>query len=147
MREIPLDPDPYFGPLLVTVLYFLLYYALVINTARVKAALDREYKARGEKFDRYFGQDRQMLAADRMQLNMLEQMGPFVALLWLNAVFVGSFGATIAGGIYVAARALYPVVMGNKLGRGIHGLILVSTVPGYLVILYLCGALLYRMFG
>jgi hypothetical protein len=140
----PLPVAPFTGPLLVTVLYFLLYYALVINVARVKGGLDREYRARDEKFDRYFSQDRRMLAADRMHLNMLEQMGPFVVLLWLHAVFVGPLGATVAGGIYVAARALYPLLMGATLGRGIPNLILVSTAPNYLVIVYFAGSLVLR---
>jgi uncharacterized MAPEG superfamily protein len=142
-----LDPHVYIGPLAVTLGYVLLYYVFQINVARVKFKLARDHAARGEKFDRYFGQDRHMLAADRSQLNMLEHMPPFLALLWLNAVFVSPSSATIAGGIYLASRVVYPLVMGARLGRGVRGLIALSTAPGYLVLVWFSGALLYVMFG
>jgi hypothetical protein len=131
----------YAGPVIVTVLYVLVYYGFQIHQARVKLRLAAEYAARGEKFDRYFTQDRQMLAADRYQLNMLEHMPPFLSLLWLHAVFVSPLGSTIGGGIYLAARLVYPLLMGRRLGRGIRETILFATVPGYLVILYFAGAL------
>lgn len=140
-----LDLSAQTGPVIVTLLYIFVYYGTQINILRVKTALEREAKARGEKFDRYFGQDRTLLAADRMQLNMLEHMPPFLALLWLNAVFVGPMGATVAGGIYVASRASYPLLMGGRLGRGIPARILVATVPGYGVLLYLAGALVVAL--
>jgi uncharacterized MAPEG superfamily protein len=133
------------GPLLVTLGYVGWYYALQIHAARRKFALAREYAARGEKFDRYFGQDRQMLAADRMQLNMLEHMPPFLALLWLHAVFVSATGATAAGAVYLAARMLYPVVLGQRLGRSIRSQVMLSTVPGYVVLVYLMGGLVFAL--
>jgi len=132
---------PYAGPILVSVAYVALYYAFQIHVARTKFRLAAAYAARGEKFDRYFGDDREMLAADRIQLNMLEHMPPFLVLMWLNAVFVGAFGATVAGGVYLAARAAYPLVMGGRLGRGLRPAILLSTLPGYLVIAWFVGAL------
>lgn len=147
MPDTALDISLQTGPLLVTIAYLGLYYAFQIQIARVKARLHREYAARGEKFDRYYSQDRFMLAADRVQLNMLEHMPPFLALLWLNALFIGPRGATIAGAVYVAARAAYPLVMGGRLGRDIKRSIFVVTGTGYAVIAYLCGALLYAMFA
>ena len=140
-----LDSTPYHGPLLVTVACVLVYYGFIVQVARVKYRLAQSYQARGEKFDRYFGMDREMLAADRIHLNMLEQMPPFLVLLWLNAVFVGATSTTIAGGIWVAARLLYPFVMGSRLGRGLRAAILLSTVPGYLVIFWFTGALIARL--
>lgn len=131
-----LDPQLFAGPIVVTVLYTLVYYALQVRGMRTKTRLSREYASRGEKFDRYFGQDREMLAADRAQLNMLEHMPIFLVLLWLTAVFVSPLEATVAGGIYVAVRVLYPVLMGGRLGRGIRTSILAATMPGYLVIAY-----------
>ena len=130
------DPQMYAGPIVVTVVYTLVYYATQIRGMRTKSRLVREYQSRGEKFDRYFGQDRKMLASDRAQLNMLEHMPVFLALLWLNAAFVGPLGATVAGGIYVAARIAYPILMGQRMGRGIRVSLLAATVPGYLVIGY-----------
>jgi hypothetical protein len=141
----PLDLPTQIGPLVVTLVYVGLYYAFQIYGLSVKTRLTREYASRNEKFDRYFSQDREMLAADRVQLNTLEHMGPFLALLWLHAVLVSPLSATVAGAVYVAARMGYPFAMGRKLGRGIPGLILASTVPGYLVLVWLIGGLIWAM--
>ena len=124
------------GPLLVTVAYVLVYYLMIANQLRVRTRLRRAYRARGESFDRYFGNDREMLAADRYVGNMLEHMPPFLLLLWLNAIFVGPRIASVAGAVYVAARLLYPVMMGQKLGRGVPRRILVATIVGYAVLVY-----------
>ena len=83
-HDAAMSPRPYVGPLLVTVAYVVIYYLLVANQLRVKRRLKREYQARGEKFDRYFNTDRELLAADRYVGNMLEHMPPFLALLWLG---------------------------------------------------------------
>jgi len=122
------------GPLLVTVAYVLVYYLMITNQLIVKTRLRREYRARGESFDRYFGADREMLAADRYVGNMLEHMPPFLILLWLNAIFVGPRGATLVGAVYVVARLVYPLVMGRRLGKGVPTRMLFVTVIGYLVI-------------
>lgn len=141
----PLDLPAQTGPILVTIAYLLVYYTFQLLVLRTKLRLDAEYTARNEKFDRYFAQDREMLASDRVQLNMLEHMPPFLVLLWLNAVFVGPTSATIAGGVYVAARVLYPFVMGTRLGRSAPSLIVASTLPGYLVIAWFAGALVWAV--
>ena len=135
-HDAAMSPRPYVGPLLVTVAYVVIYYLLVANQLRVKRRLKREYQARGEKFDRYFNTDRELLAADRYVGNMLEHMPPFLALLWLNAIFVGPRGATLGGVAYVGCRALYPFLMGGRLGRGVPTRILFATVVGYAVLTY-----------
>ena len=132
-----MSPRAFAGPLLVTVAYVLVYYAMISNQLRVRTRLRRAYKARGESFDRYFGQDREMLAADRYVGNMLEHMPAFLILLWLNAIFVGPRGASIAGAVYVLARIIYPFLMGARLGRGVPTRILFVTVIGYTVLSYL----------
>ncbi|MEM6929497.1 MAG: MAPEG family protein, partial [Myxococcota bacterium] len=75
------------------------------------------------------------------QLNTLEHMPPFLALLWLHAAFVSPGSATVAGGVYLASRVAHPLVMGSRLGRGVKLAILYATVPGYLVLAYLLGGL------
>jgi hypothetical protein len=124
------------GPLVVTVAYVVVYYLMITNQLLVRTRLRREYRARGESFDRYFSTDREMLAADRYVGNMLEHMPAFLLLLWLNAVFVDPRSASIAGGVYVGARIIYPFLMGNRLGRGVPTRMLFSTGIGYLVIAY-----------
>jgi hypothetical protein len=126
----------YAGPLLVTVSYCAVYYALHGYGLRTKKRLGREYSARGERFDRYFGQDRTMLAADRYVLNMLEHMPPFLILLWLHAVFVSPSGATLAGSAYLLTRIAYPFLMGPRLER-FPARVLLATLSGYAVQLYL----------
>ena len=139
----PLDPSLFAGPIGVTLAYTLVYYGFQVRILQVKTRLKAEYTERGESFDRYFGQDREMLAADRVQLNTLEHMGPFLALLWLNALFVNPGGpTTMAGAAYVVARAGYPLLMGGRLGRGVRGSIVLSTGVGYAVLIYLAGALI-----
>lgn len=131
-----LDASVYAGPIAVTLAYLGLYYGFQLYILKVKATLASQYKARGDKFDRYFGQDREMLAADRLQLNTLEHMPPFLALLWLHAAFVGAETATIAGAVYVAARLVYPFLIGRRLGRNIQARVLLATGVGYAVLGY-----------
>lgn len=118
----------------------------MIRGMGVKSRLIKEYSDRGEKFDRYFGQDREMLAVDRIQLNTLEHMPPFLALLWLNALFIGPRGATIGGALYVVSRLLYAILIGGRLGRSIRAKVLVATGTGYAILVYFIGALLYGLF-
>jgi MAPEG family len=135
----------YFGPLVVTLVYIGIYYAKIGNQAFVKIRLARVYQERGERFDRYFTTDRTMLAADRYVGNMLEQMPPFLVLLWLNAVFIDPRSATIAGSVYLVSRAAYPFFMGRELGRGVPNRILVATVAGYVVIAYFSARLIWLL--
>ena len=72
-----IDSGSFTGPVLVTAAYFVLWYVLLFRQTRTKRRLSAEYKARNQSFDRYFGQDRQMLAADRAAANTHEQMVPF----------------------------------------------------------------------
>jgi len=131
-----MSPRPYAGPLLITAAYVVVYYLLIANQLRVKRRLKREHQARGEKFDRYFNTDREMLAADRYVGNMLEHMPPFLALLWLNAIFVGARSATLGGAVYLGCRIAYPFLMGGRLGRGVPTRILFATFVGYAVLAY-----------
>ncbi len=124
------------GPVWVTLAYIAVYYWTQVRILGTKSRLRAEYKARDEKFDRYFGQDREMLAADRVQLNMLEHMPPFLILLWLTALLASPLEATVAGGIYTASRLAYPFVIGGRLGRGIPTRILLVTGTGYAVLSY-----------
>ncbi|MBL90549.1 MAG: hypothetical protein CMH56_01880 [Myxococcales bacterium] len=123
------------GPIWVTLVYVLLYYIFMTHGLRVKVKLFKDYRARGERFDRYFGQDPEMLAADRIQLNLLEHMPAFLVIFWLYAIVVSAYWATWAGAIYVGLRALYPFVLGRELKGGIPLRLLFVTFSAYGVLL------------
>lgn len=125
------------GPAWVTLAYVALYYGFLMHLMVVKIRLAKAYKERGEKFDRYFGQDREMLAADRIQLNMLEHMPIFLVLLWLHGVVGDPAEATIAGAIYVGLRAIYPLMLGGRLGRGLPTKLLFVTFGGYAALAFM----------
>jgi hypothetical protein len=129
------------GPVLVTVVYFVVYFGFHMRVLRTKQRLRREYRARGEEFDRYYTQDRRMLTADRCVLNMLEHMPPFLCLLWLHTVFVDPVSATVAGSAYVVTRAAYPFLLGRVVGTRLPWRLLAATYTGYVIELYLAAAL------
>jgi hypothetical protein len=123
------------GPALVTVGYFLLWYYLLIAIQRqTKYRLQAEYQAQGKVFDRYFGQDEEMLAADRAVANTLEQMGPFLGSFWLFAVFVSPTQATFLGAAYVALRFFYPLLLGKRLVNMQPSTVYFVTIPCYLIV-------------
>ncbi|MEL0084002.1 MAG: MAPEG family protein [Gammaproteobacteria bacterium] len=136
------------GPVLVTVGYFLLwYYLLIAVQRRTKYGLQARYQAMGKEFDRYFGQDEEMLAADRVVANTLEQMGPFLGALWLFAVFVSPTQATFFGAAYVALRFCYPLLLGKKLSKMQPKTVYWCTFPCYLIIFTLLGRVVWTMLG
>lgn len=143
-----LDPVALRGPICVTVAYFGLWYGLLLGLQRgTKYRLVAEYAARGEQFDRYFGKDGQMLAADRAVINTHEQMTPFVVGLWLHALFVSPVHATWLGGVYVALRTLYPLLLGKSLSKIQSKRVFVATGPAYAIVFYLLGGTLFAAFG
>lgn len=137
----------YRAPILVTLAYVAVYYVTIINVLRVKTRLFNEYKARNEKFDRYYNTDRAMLAADRGQLNMLEHMPAFLTLLWLAALSASPTRAAIAGCVYLVTRVAYPFLLGGHLGRNIRPRLLVATFTGYGVLVFLAAESLWACLG
>lgn len=128
------------GPVVVTALYFGLWYYLLLSLQRgTKYALLAEYAARGEVFDRYFNQDGRMLAADRAVANTHEQMVPFLLSMWLHAVFVSVSHATILGVVYVVLRALYPLLLGPTVAKTQSKRVFFVTGPCYGIVFYLLG--------
>lgn len=141
-----IDVASFRGPILVTAGYLLLWYFLLVGIQRrTKYRLQREYASRGELFDRYFGQDEQMLAADRAVINTQEQMVPFLSALWLHTVFVSSYDASLIGLLYVALRAIYPLLLGKRLSKINPKRVYLVTVPCYIIVFYLFGAVVLRV--
>ena len=118
----------------VTLAYLLLYYAFLIYGLKVKFKVVAECRAKGEPFDRYNGQYPELLAADRMQLNTLEHMPPFLTLLWIQAAVDTPQNAATLGSVYVLLRVLYPFFLGKTLRRYIPKRLLVNTFTGYAVL-------------
>ena len=136
-----MEAQSYLGPIAVTFAYFVLwYYLLLIRQRGTKYRLQREYRAQGKQFDRYFGQDEEMLAADRAVINTQEQMVPFLSSLWLHALFVSIPGATWLGAVYVGLRSLYPLLLGRKLSRIQSKRVYFVTLPCYAIVFYFLGS-------
>jgi len=135
----------YQGPILVTALYFGLWYALLIGLqSRRKYKLQAEYAARGEVFDRYFGQDERMLAADRAVINTQEQMVPFLGSMWLYAVVVSPSQAAWLGVAYIALRAIYPALLGQSLSNTQSKRVFMVTGPSYAIVFFMLGRTVYE---
>lgn len=136
----PADPALYTGPILVTALYLGLWYSLLFGLqSRTKYRLKAEYAARGQEFDRYFGQDPQMLAADRAVINTQEQMVPFLVSMWLHAVFVSPDQAAVLGLVYTLLRAAYPFLLGGSVSKAQSKRVFLATGPSYAIVFFLLG--------
>ena len=129
------DVSAFAGPAWVTLAYVALYYLFIVNVLRVKLRGHRGARHTGEAFDRYFTRSREMLAADRAQLNMLEHMPVFLILMWVHALLVSAFEATMLGAVYTGTRALYPMLVGRRMGRDVPVRLLPITFTGYGILL------------
>ncbi len=136
-----MDPARFHGPLFVTIAYFLLWYGFLFGLqTRTKYKLQARYKSEGKEFDRYFGRDPEMLAADRVVANTHEQMGPFLASLWLFAVFGSPTYATWMGGAYVLLRSAYPILLGGSVSHTQSKRVAIVTGPSYAIVFTMFGA-------
>lgn len=143
-----LDATAYRAPLIVTAAYFVLWYAFLFGLqSRTKYRLKARYAKDGKVFDRYFGHDPEMLAADRAVANTHEQMGPFLLSLWLFAIFVSPTIAGYLGAIYVVLRGAYPALLGRRLSKLQSKLVAFVTFPSYLIVLTMLGGAAWAAFG
>jgi hypothetical protein len=128
------------GPVLVTVVYFLLWYGFLLGLqSRTKYRLKAQYAKQERAFDRYFGQDEEMLAVDRVVTNTHEQMGPFLVSLWLFAVFASPTYATWLGVAYIALRATYPLLLGKRVSKTQSKRVAFVTFPSYAIVFTMLG--------
>jgi hypothetical protein len=119
----------------VTLAYISLYYLFLLNGLRVKMRVASKCKAAGEPFLRYTKNYPEILAVDRVQLNTLEHMPPFLALMWLQAHVVSPTSATSLGALYVAIRATYPFFMGSTLRTSFPKRVFINTFSGYAILI------------
>ena len=89
-----------------------LYYAFLAHGLVVKRRVAQQCRDTGQRYDRYRSRHPELLAADRLQLNTLEHMPPFLVLLWGQSLIVYPGTAAILGAIYVGIRATYPFFLG-----------------------------------
>ena len=128
------------GPLAVTVAYFLLWYGFLFGLqTRTKYRLKARYQKEGKVFDRYFGQDEEMLAVDRAVSNTHEQMGPFLVSLWLFAIFASPTYATWLGAAYVVLRSAYPLLLGKRISKVQSKRVALVTFPCYAIVFTMLG--------
>lgn len=142
------DLAPLRGPLVVTVAYFVLWYGFLFGLqTRTKYRLKARYQAEGKVFDRYFGQDEEMLAVDRAVSNTHEQMGPFVVSLWLFAIFASPTFATWLGAAYVALRSAYPFLLGRRIAKVQSKRVVFVTFPCYAIVFTMLGGAAWGAFA
>jgi hypothetical protein len=136
------------GPLVVTVAYFLLWYGFLFGLqTRTKYRLKARYAKEGKVFDRYGGQDEEMLAADRAVANTHEQMGPFLGSLWLFAIFASPTHATWLGAAYVALRGAYPFLLGRRVSKFQSRRVSLVTGPCYAIVFTMLGGAAWTAFA
>ncbi len=134
------DAVYYKGPLQVSVAFLILYFLFLFFQGLSKYYIYLKEKGTNKNVNmtkiKYFGgsTDRLVLTGDRTAGNMVEQSVPFLASLWLCAIFHSPSEATKLGWYWLASRVIYPFVF----HKGMPYLLL-STCPGYVFI----GMLLY----
>ena len=110
------DAAQFRGPCVVTVLYFILYYAfMVLQLSTRSAAVERARRSgrlipQGKTFASDVAEDHGARMGERVFLNTLEQSGAFLVSLWMCAVFVSCALATTLSSIALGFRALMPVL-------------------------------------
>eukprot|EP01126_Amoeba_proteus_P012444 TRINITY_DN15125_c0_g1_i1.p1 TRINITY_DN15125_c0_g1~~TRINITY_DN15125_c0_g1_i1.p1 ORF type:complete len:154 (-),score=28.42 TRINITY_DN15125_c0_g1_i1:64-525(-) len=133
-------------PILTTFGYFVLYYLYIIQVIVMKFRLEKEVKEKWRsnhdkkdritlvEFVRAVKDHPRMYVAERTQLNMLEQMVPFLFGFWLYCLVVDPIVGSQLGMLYIVFRSIYPFFYGSWL------LPLLSTGPNYVIILYFFSA-------
>lgn len=141
------DPTAFQGPLVVTVAYILLWYSFLFGLqTRTKYRLKAAYEKEGKVFDRYFGQDPEMLAVDRTVANTHEQMVPFLVSLWLFSIFSSPTHATWLGAAYVSLRGVYPLLLGKRLSNVQSKRVALVTFPCYAIVFTMLGGAAWAAF-
>uniref|UniRef100_A0A7S2MNJ2 Uncharacterized protein n=1 Tax=Helicotheca tamesis TaxID=374047 RepID=A0A7S2MNJ2_9STRA len=79
----------------------------------------------------YNNRDPLALKGDRTSGNFIEFAILFLPLLWIHALFVDASESLMICVVYTASRAIYPLVFGKG------ALLLCSTLPGYVIYMYL----------
>jgi glutathione S-transferase len=111
-------------------LHYLLFDVLGVGPLRVKYGVPYPKTTGPEPFERAF----------RAQQNQVEQMTPFLALLWVCSIFFNPTFAGSVGAIWVVCRMAYSFLY--RLGTSSRRALIFTTIPAYLCLVVLAfGAL------
>jgi len=86
--------------------------------------------------------DQGKLIADRGVINTLEQAWPFLAGMWLHAIFVNPSQAQLLGWLYILFRAPYVIFYGFY--GTFNTLCELSTQANYIIVVYLSFAVMVK---
>lgn len=121
-----------YGIILVPFQSFSKFYLLAKTKREAKKNEGDKSKISFRAIKYYNSRDMLALAGDRTVGNFIEFAIMFLPLMWMHAIFVDPTHSFMICAFYSAARAIYPIVFMYD-----PPAILLSTVPGYLVIGYL----------
>ena len=114
----------------VFMLHYLLFDVLGVVPLRVKYGVPYPKTTGPEPFERAF----------RTQQNQVEQMTPFLALLWVCSIFFNPSFAGRVGTVWVVCRMAYSFLY--RLGTSSRRVLILTTIPAYLCLAVLAfGAL------
>jgi len=120
------------GPIVVMLLWVWSYYNMIGAQMELKMSPLGDSPAASK-------------VSERSLYNTIEQSLPFLVLFWLMAAQVDAALATSVGGLYVALRALYPVLYAYY---GTFNLLCeFATQPNYMAINYFAVSLIFDCFG
>lgn len=120
----------YLSMYLLVFLQFQSYSKLYLIQKLKRENKDKKISLKAVKY--YNSKDLLALNGDRTVGNFLEQSIAFLPLLWMHALFVDPGLSWNLCLVYCAFRVIYPVVFIMK-----PPTVLVSTVPGYLTLVYM----------
>jgi len=130
----------------VTVLYMLMYISFMIlqlntrDAAVARAKVAGKTLPEGKPFASYVADDEGARMGERVFLNTLEQMGPFLISLWMCAAFVSCELATVLGSVAIVARCLMPLLWSMGPGGAWNIKVELSTQPYYICVTAMLGA-------
>jgi len=148
---LPLAPKAVFNPHMlfpvaaVTVGTMCLYYAFLFGQAMVGFIAHEELSDKASKdgakmslYDAKFsGKFQYLRTADRSVGNFMEHLPTFLTSLWAYAMFVDATHAATLGWAWVFCRSYYPAVYQLNSKTGFFPVMFASTLPGYLICMYM----------
>lgn len=153
----PLDTQPLsrFEPavaatLLWTLCYYLFLFHESFTVMPVRAALRRAAKKANEKPPSLaavkYGSAGGVhtLRAKRAVGNMIEQSLPFLAGLWMHAVFVDVASAARLAAVWLSVRGFYPLAFG-RFWQGVVPVFFAVTLPNYATIVAMVWPLVVKV--